>query len=63
MTVLLIGATGATGREIIKDAQAAGVAIRALARRPEALDAGGVEVVKGDVENETSLRAAMHGRC
>jgi len=37
MTILLIGATGATGREILK---AAGIALRALARRPQAL--GGV---------------------
>lgn len=61
MKVLLIGATGPTGREIIKAAQAAGVTIRAMARRPEALDIAGIEVVKGDVESETSLRAAMQG--
>lgn len=61
MTILLIGSTGPTGREIIKAALTAGVSIRALARRPEALDMAGVEVVRGDVENETSLRAAMHG--
>ena len=61
MKVLLIGATGPTGRETIRAALAAGVTIRALARRPEALDIAGVEVVKGDVESEASLRAAMHG--
>lgn len=61
MKVLLIGATGPTGRDILKAAQAAGVTIRALARRPEALDMAGVEVVKGDVESETSLRAAIQG--
>lgn len=61
MTVLLIGATGPTGREIIKAAQARGVAIRALARRPESLADAGVEVAKGDVENTDSLRAAMRG--
>lgn len=61
MTVLLIGATGPTGRAIISAAQAEGLAIRALARRPEALADVEVAVVKGDVENEASLRAAMRG--
>lgn len=61
MTVLLIGATGPTGRAIIRAAQAEGLVIRALARRPEALADAEVEVIKGDVENEASLRAAMRG--
>jgi uncharacterized protein YbjT (DUF2867 family) len=61
MTVLLIGATGPTGRAIIRAAQAEGLVIRALARRPEALADVDVEVIKGDVENEASLRAAMRG--
>ena len=61
MTVLLIGATGPTGRAIISAAQAERLAIRALARRPEALADVEVAVVKGDVENEASLRAAMRG--
>lgn len=61
MTVLLIGATGPTGRAIIRAAQAEGLVIRALARRPEALADVNVEVVKGDVESEATLQAAMRG--
>jgi uncharacterized protein YbjT (DUF2867 family) len=61
MTVLVIGATGPTGREIVKAVQAQGLKVRALARRPEALADAGVEVAKGDVENVASLRAALPG--
>ena len=61
MTVLMIGATGPTGRAIIRAAQAEGLVIRALARRPEALADVNVEVVKGDVESEATLQAAMRG--
>lgn len=61
MTTLLIGATGPTGRDILRAAQARGVSIRALARRPEALADAGVEVVRGDVTDVPSLIRAMDG--
>lgn len=61
MTTLLVGATGPTGREILATAKAAGLPMRALARKPEALADAGVEVAQGDVLNVESLRAAMKG--
>lgn len=61
MTVLVIGATGPTGREILSAAKAAGLALRALARRPEALAGLDVEVAKGDVRDPESLKRAMQG--
>ena len=61
MNILLIGATGPTGREILSAAKQAGVAVRAMARRPEMLADTGIEVVKGDVTDIESLRRAMKG--
>lgn len=61
MTVLLIGATGPTGREILRAAEAAGIAMRAFARRADALAAKGVDVAQGDVRDVASLRNAMAG--
>ena len=57
---LLIGATGPTGLAIIDQAAARGLALKALARRPEVL-AGKVETVKGDVLDKASLAEAMKG--
>ncbi len=62
--ILLTGATGYVGGELLKTLLAAGHRVRCLARRPEALGtaAGTVaEVVRGDVVDAASLRAAMTG--
>jgi uncharacterized protein YbjT (DUF2867 family) len=62
--VLIAGATGYVGGELLKKLLDAGYTVRCLARRPEALRAkerAGLEVVEGDVLNSASVRAAMAG--
>jgi len=62
--VLIAGATGYVGGELLRKLLDAGYAVRCLARRPEALRAkelAGLEVVEGDVLNSASIRAAMAG--
>jgi uncharacterized protein YbjT (DUF2867 family) len=62
--ILVTGATGYVGGQLLKALLAAGHRVRCLARRPEALrrtGLAGVEVVAGDVLDRTSLLAAMAG--
>ena len=62
--VLITGATGYVGGELLKKLLDAGYTVRCLARRPEALRAKafpGLEVVEGDVLSSTSVRSAMVG--
>jgi len=64
--ILLTGATGYVGGELLKALLAAGHRVRCLARRPEAMPAAaagaaGAEVVAGDVRGAASVRAAMMG--
>ena len=62
--VLLIGATGPTGRAILAQARAEHLPLRALARRPESLDGTGgdaKDIARGDVLDRTSLVAALAG--
>ena len=62
--ILIAGATGYVGGELLKRLLDAGYRLRCLARRPEALRAKalpGLEVVEGDVLNSESVRAAMAG--
>ena len=60
--ILVTGATGYVGGELLKALLAAGHRVRCLARRPEALRAAaGAEVVRGDVLDAASVRAAMAG--
>ncbi len=60
--ILLTGATGYVGGELLKALVAGGHRVRCLARRPEALGtATGTEVVRGDVLDAASVRAAMTG--
>ncbi|BDU68824.1 NAD(P)-dependent oxidoreductase [Geothrix oryzae] len=62
--ILVTGATGYIGGRLVPRLLAAGRRIRCLARNPERL-AGrpwpGVELVKGDVSDPTSLEAALQG--
>ncbi len=64
-TILITGATGATGRETVKLLLHRGEAVRALVRREdnrsEALRKSGVEVALGDLRDFESLRAALEG--
>jgi uncharacterized protein YbjT (DUF2867 family) len=62
--VLIAGATGYVGGELLKKLLDAGYTVRCLSRRPEALRAKalpGLEIVEGDVLNSASVRAAMAG--
>jgi uncharacterized protein YbjT (DUF2867 family) len=62
--VLIAGATGYVGGELLKKLLDAGYTVRCLARRPETLRAKALprlEVVEGDVLNSESVRAAMAG--
>lgn len=61
--ILLVGATGPTGREILSLAATSGRRIRALARDPTALHEGGYrhQVVRGDVLDQPSLVTALTG--
>lgn len=62
--VLIIGATGGTGRQLVAQALERGFTVTALVRNPSTLrvDHGRLTVVKGDVLDATSLEAAMHGQ-
>lgn len=62
--ILITGATGYVGGELLKALVAAGHRARCLARRPAVLEAkglSGIEVVAGDVLDAASLRTAMEG--
>jgi putative NADH-flavin reductase len=61
--LLLLGATGATGRLIVRDAVARGHAVTALVRSPEkAGNLEGAKIVKGDARDEGALRTALKGQ-
>ena len=62
--VLIAGATGYVGGELLKSLLAAGYPVRCLARRPQVLRdlrLAGLEVVAGDVLDASSVEAAMAG--
>lgn len=61
-TLALFGATGKTGRHVLAQALEAGHSVRALARRPEALDAHErLTVVAGDVRDRDAVRETARG--
>lgn len=61
-SVLVVGATGNVGRQVVAQLAAEGVATRALARDPGATRfPAGVEVVRGDLSEPESLAAAAEG--
>jgi uncharacterized protein YbjT (DUF2867 family) len=61
--ILILGATGPTGRQIVAQATARGYDVTALVRSPEkALDLTGVKLVVGDARDEKVLRRALIGR-
>ena len=62
--ILITGATGTCGREIVKQLAAVGVQVRAMVRSPErATDIclPGVEIVPGDLSRRDSLDAPLQG--
>ena len=59
--ILVIGATGRTGRHLVDELVRLGAPVRALTRRPAESDfPAGVEVVTGDLTAPDSLDAAFH---
>src|SRR4051794_12117882 len=64
MKLLILGATGPTGRHALDLAIEGGDAVTVLARRPEALDdlAGQVNVVAGDATSHNDVAKAMAGQ-
>ena len=62
--ILIIGSTGGTGRELVKQALERGHEVTALARRPAALaiEHPKLAIVRGDVLDPASLDAAMRGQ-
>jgi putative NADH-flavin reductase len=67
-TLLVIGATRGTGRQVMQQARAAGYAVTALARDPARIDVPHdvpdqrLSVVRGDVLDPSSLAPAMADR-
>src|SRR6201993_4965475 len=65
-TILITGATGQQGGAVARALQGSGFHLRGLTRKPEsdraaALARHGVDVVKGDLDDEASLRRALAG--
>ncbi|EJL93244.1 SDR family oxidoreductase [Pantoea sp. GM01] len=62
MTILVTGATGRVGRHVVEQLTTRGADVRVLTRDPDkASFANGVDVVKGDLLDIDSLRAAFTG--
>jgi uncharacterized protein YbjT (DUF2867 family) len=61
--ILVLGATGGTGTEIVKQASAAGYEIRVLVRDPAKLSLGqaGIEVAVGDATDRAAIADATSG--
>lgn len=64
MRVLVVGATGGSGRAAVEELAARGHAVTALVRRPEAAPPFGdtVRVVTGDVMRQADVDAAVSGQ-
>jgi uncharacterized protein YbjT (DUF2867 family) len=62
-TILLTGATGYVGGQLLALLLARGERVRCLARRPEALasKAPGAQIARGDVRDAAAVRRAMEG--
>jgi len=63
VNILVFGATGPTGRHLLKQALTRGHKVTAFARRPEVLLDQRLRVVAGDVlRDEAKIDEAMHGQ-
>jgi uncharacterized protein YbjT (DUF2867 family) len=61
MKVLVLGATGGTGRLIVRDALAKGHSVVALVRSKASADLPGVDMIEGDARDEGTLIRALNG--
>ena len=61
MKVLVLGATGGSGRLIVRDALAKGHSVVALVRSKASADLPGVDMIEGDVRDEGILTRALDG--
>ncbi|TDD60467.1 NAD-dependent epimerase/dehydratase family protein [Kribbella antibiotica] len=59
--ILVTGATGTIGSEVLRQLLAAGWPVRALTRSPEKLAGTAADVVQGDFDDPDSLARAMDG--
>jgi uncharacterized protein YbjT (DUF2867 family) len=63
LKILIIGASGATGQWLIRDAQAQGHKVTAFVREPSKWQApAGVRTLQGDARDLKSLKAALVGQ-
>jgi uncharacterized protein YbjT (DUF2867 family) len=65
-TILITGVTGSQGGAVARALQGAGFRLRGLTRKPDsdralALARQGTEIVRGDLDDESSLRRALAG--
>ncbi len=64
MAILVTGATGTVGTDLVKAVQARGIPVRALVHNPAnagKVEGPGVEIVSGDLQKPETLAAAMEG--
>jgi putative NADH-flavin reductase len=62
MKLLVLGATGPTGLEVVSQALKAGHEVTVYVRNPEKVQAGKVRVVAGDAASGTALERALEGQ-
>jgi uncharacterized protein YbjT (DUF2867 family) len=62
LKILVLGATGPTGRHIVSQAVNRGYDVTVLVRSPEKADLKGAKLVVGDARDEKALRQAIKGR-
>jgi uncharacterized protein YbjT (DUF2867 family) len=62
MNILVLGAAGKTGREVLAQSLAAGHTVTAFVRDPEKLDRTDVAVAVGDARSVDDLGEALRGQ-
>jgi putative NADH-flavin reductase len=62
MNILVLGATGKTGRQVVAQSLAAGHNVTAFVRHPEKLERNDVAVAVGDASSVDDLRKALRGQ-
>lgn len=64
MNLLIFGATGATGSELVKQALAQGHRVRAFVRNPDKVDMAdpNLKLVKGDITDAAAVEEAVQGQ-